>query len=178
MRSRPSPSSSAAGRARQRDDGALGPSPQGAFRRAGSPARPPERSEARPPARASGLLSLEFLFVIEHAFGRSEPWSVGIEEELFVLDAETLDPAPFPPGSLDGVRFKAELFASVVELNTGVCSSVAAAVDELAGLRAEAKRRAGRAGLVLAASGTWPIAISEEQPITDDEGYLRVVDYA
>ena len=116
--------------------------------------------------------------MIEHAFGRSEPWSVGIEEELFVLDAETLDPAPFPPGSLDGVRFKAELFASVVELNTGVCSSVAAAVDELAGLRAEAKRRAGRAGLVLAASGTWPIAISEEQPITDDEGYLRFVDYA
>jgi hypothetical protein len=34
--------------------------------------------------------------VIPHTFGESAPWSVGIEEELFVLDAETLDPAPFP----------------------------------------------------------------------------------
>ena len=116
--------------------------------------------------------------MIEHAFGRSEPWSVGIEEELFVLDADTLEPAPFPRESLDGARLKAELFASVVELNTGICPSVAAAGEELAALRAEAKGRAAASGLVLAAVGTWPTAVSEEQPITQDEGYLRFVEYA
>jgi carboxylate-amine ligase len=116
--------------------------------------------------------------VIPHAFGQSEPWSVGIEEELFALDARTLAPAPFPREELDGTRLKAELFAAVVELNTGICSSVTDAVAELGELRAEAKRRAEGAGLVLAASGTWPTAVSEEQPITEHEGYRRFVEYA
>jgi glutamate---cysteine ligase / carboxylate-amine ligase len=116
--------------------------------------------------------------VIPHAFGESEPWSVGIEEELFVLAEDSLAPVPFPRDALDGARLKAELFAAVVELNTGICRSVAEAVAELAELRAEAKRRASAAGLVLAACGTWPPAISEEQAITEDEGYRRFVDYA
>jgi carboxylate-amine ligase len=116
--------------------------------------------------------------VIPHAFGQSEPWSVGIEEELFVLDADSLEPAPFPPAELDGVRLKRELFAAVVELNTGICLSVADAVAELAELRGEAKKRAVEAGLVLAGTGTWPTAVPEEQLITQDEGFLRFVEYA
>ncbi len=35
-----------------------------------------------------------------------------------------------------------------------------------------------RQGSLLAAAGTWPTAVSEEQPITPDEGYLAFVDYA
>ncbi len=116
--------------------------------------------------------------MIPHAFGESEPWSVGIEEELFVLDDKTLAPSPFPREALDGVRLKPELFASVVELNTGICSSPSEAVAELAERREEAKRRASQAGLVLAAAGTWPTAVSEEQPITEDDGYRRFVEYA
>ena len=115
---------------------------------------------------------------IPQAFGASAPWSLGIEEELFVLEAETLAPAPFPAEAFDRVRLKPELFASVVELNTGVCRSAAAAGEELAELREEAKRRAGREGLVLAAAGTWPPAEPEKQEITKDEGYLRFVEYA
>jgi glutamate---cysteine ligase / carboxylate-amine ligase len=116
--------------------------------------------------------------VIPHTFGESAPWSVGIEEELFVLDAETLDPAPFPRERFEPPRVKQELFASVVEVNTGICASVAEAVDELVGLRAEAKRRAADAGLALAAAGTWPSAMPEEQEITEDEGYRRFVEFA
>jgi carboxylate-amine ligase len=116
--------------------------------------------------------------VIPHAFGQSEPWSVGIEEELFVLEAGSLSPAPFPPAELDGVRLKHELFASVVELNTGVCSSVEEATRELATLRTVARERAAEAGLVLAACGTWPTALPEEQAITEDEGFRRFVEYA
>jgi carboxylate-amine ligase len=115
---------------------------------------------------------------IPHAFGRSSRWSVGLEEELFVLDAETLEPRPIPPQLLDGVRLKPELFASVVELNTRICRDVDEAVAELAELRAEAGRRAAEAGLALAAAGTWPIAVSEEEPVTPDPGYLAFVDYA
>jgi carboxylate-amine ligase len=116
--------------------------------------------------------------VIPHAFGQSEPGTVGIEEELFVLDRDELLPAPFPRAELDGARFKPELFAAVVELNTGICASVAEATQELVELRAEAKRRAAAAGLALGAAGTWPTAVPEEQAITEDEGYRRFVDYA
>jgi carboxylate-amine ligase len=116
--------------------------------------------------------------MIPQAFGRSDPWSVGIEEELFVLGADSLEPVRVPGEWLDGVRFKAELHAAVVELNTGICAGVEQAAAELAELRSEAKRRAAAAGLSLAASGSWPTAIAEEQPITQDPAYLRFVEYA
>jgi glutamate---cysteine ligase / carboxylate-amine ligase len=116
--------------------------------------------------------------VIPHAFGQSLPWSVGIEEELFVLDAETLEPAPFPPEAFEPPWIKAELFASVVELNTGVCASVPEAVVELGELRRTAKERAASAGLALGAAGTWPTALPEDQAITEDEGYRRFLEYA
>jgi carboxylate-amine ligase len=116
--------------------------------------------------------------VIPHAFGESAPWSVGLEEELFVLDARTFEPAPFPRERFDPPRLKPELFAAVVELTTGISGSVAEAVEELGALREQAKAGAAEAGLAPAACGTWPTAVSEEQPITDDEGYRRFVEYA
>jgi carboxylate-amine ligase len=103
---------------------------------------------------------------------------VGIEEELFCLDAATLAPRPFPREALDGARLKEELFASVVELNTGVHGTVADAVEELASLRARAKEAAAEAGLVLAAAGTWPTAVPEEQPVGESPAYRKFVDYA
>jgi glutamate---cysteine ligase / carboxylate-amine ligase len=116
--------------------------------------------------------------VIPHVFGESRPWSVGIEEELFVLDARTLEPAPFPVELLDGERLKAELFTTLVELTTGICSSVVEAVAELAELRAEVKRRAAGHGLVVAAAGTWPLAVPEEQPISDIPALRSFAEYA
>ena len=62
--------------------------------------------------------------MVPHRFGRSSPFSVGLEEELFVVDGKTLAPAAVPPGLLDGVRFKAELFTSMLELTTAVCADV------------------------------------------------------
>ena len=129
------------------------------------------------PARASDPPTLLRL-AIPHLFGRSSRWSVGIEEELFVLDAETFEPRPVPAPLLDGARLKAELFAAVVELNTPICRDVGEAAEALAGLRREAAARAREAGLVLAAAGTWPTAVSEEQAITPEEGYRRFVEYA
>jgi len=116
--------------------------------------------------------------VVPHRFGESSPFSVGIEEELFVLDAETLDLAPTPPGVLDGAHFKAELFTSMLELNTGVCRDVGEAVAELAGLRQEARRRLRAHGLDLAAAATWPTGIAAEQEIAPQEPLMRFAEYA
>ena len=116
--------------------------------------------------------------MIPHSFGQTDSFTVGIEEELFCLDAETLAPRPFPRGALDGARLKEELFQSVVELNTGIHRSAAEAAEELSLLRARAKEAAGETGLVLAASGTWPTAVPEEQPVVESPAYRRFVDYA
>jgi carboxylate-amine ligase len=116
--------------------------------------------------------------VIPHTFGSSDPFTIGIEEELFCLDGETLAPAPFPPEALDGARLKEELFASVVELNTGVHGTAAEAVAELAALRERAKIAAADRGLLLAGSGTWPTAVPEEQPVGENPAYRAFVEYA
>ena len=116
--------------------------------------------------------------MIHHRFGQSDPFTVGLEEELFCLDAETLAPRPFPRAALDGARLKEELFASVVELNTGIHASAAEAVAELAALRTRAKDAAAEAGVVLAACGTWPTAVPEQQPVGESPAYRKFVDYA
>jgi len=87
--------------------------------------------------------------VIESHFGESPPFSIGVEEELMVLDAETLLLAPraaeliaAAEGSgLPGL-LKGELFASALELNTETCESPAEAEEALAELRAGAIRLA------------------------------------
>jgi carboxylate-amine ligase len=83
-----------------------------------------------------------------------------------------------PAGVLDGERFKAELFTTMFELNTGVCTDVAQAVEELEALRVEARRRLAAHGLDLAAVGTWPTAVLGEQPVTPLEPLERFASYA
>ena len=116
--------------------------------------------------------------MVPHRFGESSPFSVGIEEELFVLDAETLEPASVPDDVLDGERFKPELLMTMLELNTPVCADVGRAVEELASLRLEARRRLRQHGLELAAAGTWPTAVLGEQPVSPLEPLRRFADYA
>ena len=70
--------------------------------------------------------------VIEHHFGRAEPGTLGVEEELFFVDSGTFDVAAgFSRVVGEGDdRTKAEVFESLVELATPVASN-AAALSEL-----------------------------------------------
>ncbi len=123
--------------------------------------------------------------MIEAHFGETAPFSVGVEEELMVLDGETLALAPRAadliaasadwglPGTL-----KSELFASALELNTGICESADQAAESLAGLRRAAAELAEERGLRLAAAGSHPISRPEEQEIADETRYLEFVEYA
>jgi carboxylate-amine ligase len=110
---------------------------------------------------------------------------VGVEEEVMILDAETLllEPAVdvLVRGAermgLDG-EVKTELFAAVVELTTPACGSVPEAVEALRTLRRAAVDVADQNGLRIAAAGTHPISPPEEQAIADDPRYQAFVDYA
>src|SRR3954466_15707427 len=94
-------------------------------------------------------------------FAASTPLTLGVEEEVMILDAESLDQvgavetllAEVAGRELPGV-LKTELFASVVELSTGICASVGEVEDALRTLRAAAVEAAGRNGLAIAAAGS------------------------
>jgi carboxylate-amine ligase len=123
--------------------------------------------------------------VIEQHFGESAVLSVGVEEEVMILDAETLALAPkvelliseSEKLELPG-RLKTELFASVVELNTDICDSVGGAHEALSDLRRAAARIADENGLRIAAVGSHPFSDPEEQQIAADPRYKEFVGFA
>jgi glutamate---cysteine ligase / carboxylate-amine ligase len=106
-------------------------------------------------------------------FGRS--LTLGVEEELMLLDPESLALAPGVERLLPQEGLKTELFSCLVETNTPVCETAAAALVELRRLRRLVAERADREGLVVAASGSHPFSIPEEQRIVDEPRYLKMV---
>jgi glutamate---cysteine ligase / carboxylate-amine ligase len=123
--------------------------------------------------------------LIEQHFGESEAWSLGLEEEIMILDAETHGLSPgvkslveWAEGrELPGV-LKMELLASMVELATGVCDSPQQALGHLRELRQAASEAAEANGLRIAAAGTHPFSIPVEQDIAPDPRYREFVEYA
>jgi len=122
--------------------------------------------------------------VIRHTFGESAPFSLGVEEELMILDGATHEQVAAVDRILDGVegmplpgRLKTELFASVFEINTDVCATAGEVDAALPDLRRAAARAAEQDGLAIAASGTHPFARPEAQPIVKEERYVTFVGY-
>src|SRR5258707_10309652 len=72
-------------------------------------------------------------------------------------------------------RIKTELFASVFETNTNICTSVAEVDVALPALRRAAAEAAEREGLAIAAAATHPFAKPEGQPIVKEERYVTFV---
>jgi carboxylate-amine ligase len=109
------------------------------------------------------------------AFGTDEPFTVGVEEELFLVDPVTGRQANSSAavrarlGELDG-RAERELHACQIELITDVCRSAGQAVAALGGLR----RAVLATGAGLLGSGTHPSALEGEAEITDKERYAQI----
>jgi carboxylate-amine ligase len=110
------------------------------------------------------------------SFGSSAPWSLGVEEELFLVDRETLDTAPVFswafPETTD--RLKPEVFECLVELATPVSRDAFELMHELQRLRLEAAERAQPHGATVVAIGTHPLATADGQPIVPVERYEQL----
>jgi carboxylate-amine ligase len=109
--------------------------------------------------------------------------TLGAEEELMLVDAETLAQRPvssevIPRVDAERGLVKHELFESIVELNTGVCASADEALAILRELRAATARAARAAGCTIAASGSHPFDVAAEQMIANEPHYRRFVAYA
>jgi glutamate---cysteine ligase / carboxylate-amine ligase len=112
-----------------------------------------------------------------HAFGSGPPFTVGVEEELFLVDPMTgaqinaSTAVQERIGSVQGT-VERELHACQVELITEVCASAGEAIEKLDGLR----RAVVATGAGLLGSGTHPSAAEGEAEITDKERYERIRD--
>jgi glutamate---cysteine ligase / carboxylate-amine ligase len=107
-------------------------------------------------------------------FGRS--LTLGVEEELMLLEPETLALAPGVERLLPEEGLKTELFSCLVETNTPICETAFEAREELVRLRRLVVERAAREDLVVAAAGSHPFSVPEEQRIVDEPRYLEMVE--
>jgi carboxylate-amine ligase len=113
--------------------------------------------------------------VADQAFGSGKPFTVGVEEELFLVDPltgrQTNSSAAVQRrlGEVEGT-VERELHACQVELITDVCHTAGEAVEQLRGLR----RAVLRTGAGMLGSGTHPSASEGEAEITDKERYERI----
>jgi carboxylate-amine ligase len=114
---------------------------------------------------------------IESAFGSHQAFSVGVEEELFLVDPVTGRQANASAavqarlGAVEGT-VERELHACQVELVTDICASAGEAAATLGGLR----RAVVATGAGLLGSGTHPSAREGEAEITDKQRYERIRD--
>jgi carboxylate-amine ligase len=109
-------------------------------------------------------------------FDAAEPLTVGIEEELMVLDPQTLDLAPLGPQILDRLggdpRFKLELPAAQLEIALPPARSVGDLAAQLAAARRDAAAAADGLAL-LAGAGLHPFAHPEGE-LNVGERYERI----
>src|SRR5919201_5403336 len=81
--------------------------------------------------------------VLDHKFGQSEPYTLGVEEEYMLLDGETFDLVQHIDTVLNAIvgheletQINPELMQSVLEIATPVCRTAADVQQELCRLRA------------------------------------------
>jgi carboxylate-amine ligase len=119
------------------------------------------------------------------AFEASTDWTVGLEEEFAVLDADTLDLVPHFEELRDAAvvtdpvlaaSISGELIRSEIEIRSGRGEDFADAVVRQRDVRRRLFDLAAGRGVALGSTGTHPWADYREQPNIDTEHYRRVVE--
>jgi glutamate---cysteine ligase / carboxylate-amine ligase len=105
-------------------------------------------------------------------------YTIGIEEELMILDAESLNLVnaieSLLQDSPDG-DIKPELMESVLEIATKPAPNTDAAGRQLRALRAQVRDTAAQRGLTIGSAGTHPFALWEDQRIAARPRYRDLV---
>jgi len=121
--------------------------------------------------------------VLDHKFGESDPYTLGVEEEYMLLDSETFDLVQHIDTVLATIsghelepRIKPELMQSVLEIATPVCRNAGGVAAELRRLRTYVTEVAREQGLRVGSAGTHPFSLFERQRITARDRYRNLVD--
>ena len=121
--------------------------------------------------------------VLDHAFGTGDPYTLGVEEEYMLLDADSFDLVQHIDTVLAAVaghelepRINAELMQSVLEIATPVCHTPADVAHQLQRLRGYVCEVARERGMRVGSAGTHPFSLFEQQRITAKDRYHSLVD--
>src|SRR5436309_2764995 len=121
--------------------------------------------------------------VFDHAFGQSDPYTLGVEEEYMLLDGETFDLVQHIDTVLAAVAghelepvINPELMQSVLEIATPVCHTPSEMAAQLRRIRAYVIDVARDQGMRVGSAGTHPFSLFERQRITAKDRYRALVD--
>jgi carboxylate-amine ligase len=121
--------------------------------------------------------------VLDHAFGQSDPYTLGVEEEYMLLDGQTFDLVQHIDTVLAAVaghelepRINPELMQSVLEIATPVCHTPAEVAEQLRHIRGYVCGIAREQGMRVGSAGTHPFSLFERQRITARDRYHALVD--
>jgi glutamate---cysteine ligase / carboxylate-amine ligase len=110
-------------------------------------------------------------------------YTLGIEEELMILDPESWELANAiealleeSGGDDDAGDIKPELHESVLEIATKPCRDVREAGAELRGLRRQVAEVAAKCDLTIGSAGTHPFALWEDQRISGRPRYRDLIE--
>src|SRR4051795_8802691 len=117
---------------------------------------------------------------VEHSF-TGPPYTIGVEEELMIVDQETLDLSNSIESLLSGIpqdlegEVKPELLESVCEIATTPCENTQQAGRQLRELRRVAQATAAREGLAIGSAGTHPFAMWEDARVVARPRYRELI---
>jgi len=114
---------------------------------------------------------------MEHQF-TGPSYTIGIEEELMILDGETLELTNAIESLLEQApagEIKPELMESVLEIATDPCKNTYDAGAQLRALRGQVRETAARRNLTIGSAGTHPLAMWEDQRIVARPRYRDLV---
>src|SRR2546427_565244 len=139
------------------------------------PAYDPSALEPPPAWQATPALSADDY---RERFERTGPNTIGLEEELMLIDPATLSLAPFVEevlAAFDGdSRFTRELRRAQLELTTAPCHTVGESCEELREARADlVERLAGQ--VRIAAAGTHPVS-TDWGELSEGERYRQLIE--
>jgi carboxylate-amine ligase len=109
---------------------------------------------------------------------RGPNYTLGIEEELMILDSESFALANEIEKLLEDSEegdIKRELMESVLEIATQPCKDTAEAGHHLRALRHQVSETAAQHGLCIGSAGTHPFAMWEDQRISAQDRYRDLV---
>ena len=116
---------------------------------------------------------------VEHRF-TGPSYTLGIEEELMIVDAETLELVNGIETMLEAMPategdVKPELMESVLEVSTTPCKDTREAAAQLHQLRRKVQMTAHQNGLAIGSAGTHPFAMWEDQRIVARTRYRDLI---
>jgi carboxylate-amine ligase len=121
--------------------------------------------------------------VLDHAFGKSDQYTLGVEEEYMLLDGQTFDLVQHIETVLAAVAghelepvINPELMQSVLEIATPVCRNTGEVAEQLRRIRGYVGDVAREQGMRVGSAGTHPFSLFERQRITARDRYRALID--